>query len=379
MLSRYLNKLTTKVFNIVKVKKYQIFFLFFLLYFFEFLIFINESKKMRVNKYLEMEKKYLNISLSVYSRNFLKDQYGILPLSNLRNKKVIDYYGKKNFYIFDSDQYGFNNKNEDWEKDNINILIGDEFVLGSCINDVNFASLISKKFNILNLSNRGFGPLSKLATLKEFAPKHKTKKIIWFFNKQNDLLDLNLELENDILKKYLSAGFNQNLNFSNIVKKTEKIKYEKIKYEIDSYINNKNHLLTRLLTFAEIRNKIKLYFNFSYNHKRDLKEKIRINEYFEVIDRLINYSKINNIELVIILTPTNIYYTNKKRIFNSNFQKKFIEYFTYKKIYFIDIDNEIKKLKLKKKDIFYSNNPRSLLNETGHKIISDIVKLNLKK
>ena len=58
----------------------------------------------------------------------------------------------------------------------------------------------------------------ELATLREFYKKN-TKNVIWVYYERNDLSDLNSELKEDILKKYIT-----NKNFSqNLISKQSKI------------------------------------------------------------------------------------------------------------------------------------------------------------
>ena len=68
----------------------------------------------------------------------------------------------------------------------------------------------TKKTSI-NLGYVGNGPLVQLATLKEYIPDD-VENIVWFYYEENDLIDLEREINNPILLKYLNNDkFSQNL------------------------------------------------------------------------------------------------------------------------------------------------------------------------
>jgi len=136
----------------------------------------------------------------------------IYPLSGISNSKTIfcnenGYYS--NYY---SDRYGFNNPNKVWNSPNTDyLLLGDSFVHGACVNKPNdIASILRNLSNkkVTNLSYSSNGPLIMYSTFREYMPLN-TKKVIWFYYEGNDKSDLNSELKNQILIKYL-----ENLNFT---------------------------------------------------------------------------------------------------------------------------------------------------------------------
>lgn len=351
-----------------------------LIYFIELILFVQDNTSNRVNFYLKLNKNNKNIYLSYYPRNLLEKKKTILPLSNIPNSEIIECYEKDNFFIFETDKYGFNNANNTWDHNHLNILLGDEFVLGSCLNDKNFSSLLLQKQNTLNLSNRGTGPLTQLAIIKEFMPTEKTKNIFWFFNTQNDLTDLEIEKKDLILVKYLINSFSQNLvNDKFKSEKIKKIKLKVIKDEIDRNLKIHKNKLLKFIFIPMIRYEFRLFFHLRKNHNIDLKRNIQIDTYLNIINLINKISKKNNINLVIVFTPLNIYYSKLNTVYNNQKKFKVENFLREQKIDFINLENEIKNTNLIKEDIFFSSNARSTLNEKGHKFVFEIVNDKIKE
>ena len=109
--------------------------------------------------------------------------------------------------IIDSDRYGFNNPDNEWDKKEIKyLLIGDSAVQGYCVNRPDdFASNLRKFTNknegVLSLGFAGSGPLLELAILREYLPQVKTTNIVWIYAEGNDLHDLVKEQKKWYFKK----------------------------------------------------------------------------------------------------------------------------------------------------------------------------------
>lgn len=118
---------------------------------------------------------------------------------------------------YQSDRYGFNNPDEEWDSNVIEyLLVGDSFTHGACVNRPNditsMLRLYSKK-NALNLGQNGNGPLIEYVTLREYLSPN-VKKVIWIFFEGNDLLDLRNELTFKNLNEYLTdKNLTRNLRF----------------------------------------------------------------------------------------------------------------------------------------------------------------------
>ena len=104
-----------------------------------------------------------------------------MQLSGISNSMTI-YCNENGYYsIYQSDRYGFNNPDEEWDSNEIELLLlGDSFTHGACVNRPDDLSSVLRTlsgYNVINLGYGGNGPLTEYATLKEFFPNN-TKKII---------------------------------------------------------------------------------------------------------------------------------------------------------------------------------------------------------
>lgn len=262
-------------FFLSNIIKFRIFILFFttlvILYFFEGYLTIYESLKTKESRYKlynknnnkiydkrtkfevydELKSKYTNVSVSIYPKIFLRNKnLKYFPLSGIANKKTVHCNENGYYSVYDSDRYGFNNPDSEWNKDKIEILIlGDSFSHGACVNEPksisgNLRKLINSENSVINLAYGGNGPLIELATLKEYHKLKKINKVLWIYFEGTSLPHLHKELKNNILIKYLEdANFTQDLiknnyEIQNLLKnkfkkllKQEKLKAKKITFE----------------------------------------------------------------------------------------------------------------------------------------------------
>ena len=174
----------------------------------------------------------------------------ILPLSGISNSKTILCNENGYYSIYQSDRFGFNNPDKEWDKDEVEyLLVGDSFTHGSCIDQPNdIASVLRKLSNksVLNLGYGGNGPLFQYATLREYLNKN-VKKVLWFYYEGNDLDNLkNRDLKSKILRNYLiNLNFDQNLKSRQdeinnlgrrIIKEEWKTKNDFYTYKIKNFI-----------------------------------------------------------------------------------------------------------------------------------------------
>ena len=145
---------------------------------------------------------------------------------NINNKKIHSLAGVSNsqtvfcnengyFSIIDSDRYGFNNPDKEWDSKEFEfVFVGDSFTQGYCVNRPNDIPSVIRKISgrpTLNLGYGRNGPLIEYATLKEFLPE-KTKNVIFIYFGGNDLDNLAGEMNKEVLVNYLNDyEFNQNL------------------------------------------------------------------------------------------------------------------------------------------------------------------------
>lgn len=260
----------------------------------------DERSKMKVFNDLKKIENDIFVSMYPMAHLTVKNQ-SIFPLSGVSNVKSIHCNENGYYSKYKSDRYGFNNPDNEWNKDVIDLmLVGDSYTHGACVNRPNdIASGLRKISNksVLNLGFTGNGPLIEYATLKEYLNKD-VKKVIWIYYAGNDLQDLTRELKNPILYRYQNPNFSQKLllkqnevnlinkkilsklildtKFDNL-KKNSKLKYKILKFlqldktkdKIKVLMLKKDHKLDNLEIFKIIlqntknlvlNNKSKLYF-----------------------------------------------------------------------------------------------------------------------
>jgi hypothetical protein len=179
----------------------------------------NYDRRTQFQIYDDLNKEDSNIAVTITANSFIKDSdINYLPLSGISNRKTIACNESGYYAIYQSDRYGFNNPDEEWDKDDIEfLLVGDSFTHGSCVNTPNTISGNLRKLNnnkngVLNLGQSGNGPLIEYATLREYLLFKNVKRVLWIYFENNDLNELNDELNNQILVNYLKdKNFTQNL------------------------------------------------------------------------------------------------------------------------------------------------------------------------
>lgn len=230
------------------------------------------------------------------NNNFVHSHF--FPLYLLTNDHLngIDYQGKKIFPlsgisfstsilgnelgffpIIKNDRYGFTNPDSVYDSDIDYVLIGDSFVEGCCTHQSDsFAGNLRKKnLNVLSLGKDGAGPLTEFAILNEYLLNNNIKynNILWFFS-ANDLQNLDLELQSDLLIKYLD-----DFNFS------------------QQLINRQDEVDKALINFLQNEKKKKLVIeNINIKSKFDYKN---------FIGKIINHIKLLNIRIMLQLQPGN--------------------------------------------------------------------------
>ena len=188
----------------------------------------------------------------------------IFSLSGISNSKTI-YCNESGYYSFyQSDRYGFNNPDKEWDSEEIEyLLVGDSFVHGACVNrpnDISSVLRILSKKSVLNLGQGGNAPLIEYASLREYLNPN-VKKVVWVYFEGNDIGNLFNELKSDILINYLdNLNFTQNLKLKqkeindlkiNLLEKRrkEEKKKETFKFNFQKFIKIYN---TRLQIYKKL-------------------------------------------------------------------------------------------------------------------------------
>ena len=289
-----------------------------------------EDKRSKVKFFKEELLLDKDIKMYVSPREYNYESESIYSLGTISNSK--NYVCNENGYYssFFSDRYGFNNPDNIWDENDIEyLLIGDSFVLGSCVNKPNdFASILRNitNKNVLNLGLGGAGPLIEYAALKEYY-FGKVKNILWFYYEGNDLVNLKSELSNNILKNYLDDDkFSQNLKDKTII--IDKLHNKTLVENLKSNSNpNKLDLLFKIIRLYHSRQIIKPPLENTVS-----------DEFIEILKKVKKFSQKNNIEFYFVYLPTYSRYTLN---FNQNLYNQVMQTLINLDIKFIDLHAEV--------------------------------------
>ncbi len=143
------------------------------------------------------------------------DKRRILPLANVPRRTIVACNETGQWMIFESDEFGFNNPPGRWTPAPGKVaLVGDSFTKGDCLaRDHNIAARLGERFfDVVNLGTSGFGPLSELASIKEYLAEIHPNTVLWLFFEGNDVTgDMTTERRSATLLAYLRPGFRQGL------------------------------------------------------------------------------------------------------------------------------------------------------------------------
>ena len=173
------------------------------------------DKRSKLEIYEDLKQNNDNIKIAILPNYYLPKKNKIFPLSGISNAKTILCNENGYYAIYDSDRYGFNNPDKEWEQNEIEYLIvGDSFAHGMCVNRPNDIGSVLRKLSnksVINIGYSGNGPLIEYATLREYLDTN-VKKVLWLYYERNDLSNLQSELKNEFLINYLNdLNFTQNL------------------------------------------------------------------------------------------------------------------------------------------------------------------------
>tara|TARA_B100000886_G_C20406114_1_gene484863 strand:- start:98 stop:1447 length:1350 start_codon:yes stop_codon:yes gene_type:complete len=196
-----------------------------------------------------------NIKTEVSPFYHLYGSHPIFPLSGISNSETL-YCNENGYYsIYNSDKYGFNNPNEEWDnKEILFMLVGDSFTQGACVNRPNDIGSVLRNLSnksVLNLGYGGNGPLIQYATLREYLSSN-VKKVLWIYYEGNDLKNLKRELKDEKLINYLNdLSFSQNLKTRQ--NEIDTIANKTIKIELERKKKVEKNFKTKLIEFLKLR------------------------------------------------------------------------------------------------------------------------------
>lgn len=289
-----------------------------------------------------------------------KKKLNYFPLSGIQNVDTLMCNETGNWITYKSDKYGFNNPNNNYDIFLNNndlyeidfLLIGDSFVHGVCSE---YEKTIAGNFNKLNkktisLGYGGNGPLSELATIKEYKNLFKSKYILWFYY-EGDVDQIYQESLNTILTNYLDPNFSQKLILNRDLINTNLIK-----------LHNK---IIFLRTF-KLENIRSLFFlskntllNFFFKRKNTKKESYNISPQeinnFVKFEKIIKLAKYHSIEsgskLIFIYLPMFQDKNYNKQKYNIQ-KKQLLKIIKKLEVKLIDIDKLIFKNNSDPKTLF---------------------------
>ncbi len=323
--------------------------------------------KSQLNNY---EKLATLIPPSAFLRTHKTDYF---PLSLIPNYNIVACNENGEFIINQTDRYGFNSKDKDWDENTIDfILIGDSFTYGMCEKkDNNFGGHINKNLNYdsatINLGMPGNGPLTSFASLKEYYPKDKqVKNLIWFYY-PNDWQNLSNEKKNPLLIKYIEDKlFLQNLKGN--------LNYHKEDYLEMNFL--RNHRLK--FKFLRLGNLKSLFQKLFYQKKNE-----SIDTYSKDLELFLSIFKNIKAEYVdsnfyFVYLPSYGYYFSESRLIQDNSSKKLdnilLENLDSMGVNIINIDEVFEKISDKKK-LFSKHKTKNHYSSYGYEIVAkEIIK-----
>ncbi len=275
----------------------------------------------RYEIYTDKKKSNNNIVIDITPSNYLAfSDIDFFPLSGISMAKTI-FCNENGYYaIYDSDRYGYNNPDKEWNSNQIHyLLIGDSFTQGACVNRPNDISSVLRGLtnkSVINLGFGGNGTLIQYGILREYL-KPNVKNILWMYYEGNDLIELNDELKSNILKNYLKdPDFSQNL-----IQKQDKVNLMANQLIIREKINAKERKRQNSIRFQTkqfiLLKKFRSYIQYEkpeYNYKI----------FKQIIEAANNLALKNNAKLYFVYLPEISRYKNNYDMTKYSSVKKII-------------------------------------------------------
>ena len=332
----------------------------------------------KIEVFNELKKKNPKLTSTLVPKHFaISSEQKLIPLGGLSNSKTLQCKENGYFSIFDSDRYGFNNPDSEWDNEEVEFfLVGDSFTMGECVNRPHdFGSVLRKLSNksVLNLGYSSNGPMLQFAALKEYLDEN-VNNILWFYFEGNDLQDLKDTMNSKILNNYLDKkDFSQSLRLKQkeidiIVDKTVR---EHLKYFQSRVEKSKKTQILRFIRLDKSKNKLKELINDNDNQNEKFNEEVFL-KFKKILEHTQILAKKNNSELYFIYLPGYQRFSKIGIDGELNQRDKLISMVKSLNIKFIDIFAEIEKKELDYKSLF----PFGLFghyNVKGYNEISKII------
>ena len=355
---------------------------------------LNTSNKINFNSaysfYRNQQEKNKNLKVFIGPSQNLSNNNFILPLSTFHNSKIVLCNESGKFITYNSDRFGFNNNDLEWNKQIFDVLlIGDSFAQGYCVDrENNILSNLRKNSEngFLNLASGGNGPLIAYASLLEYFPNNKkVKNVIWIIT-EGDLVNLSLEKDNNILMKYLK-DYKYKQNLINYRDQINKILDKKLASEIKKNIklSNENKVLKIKDTYENNLKKLIDDYNLLNSLKLRKTRSINFKEIFSV-DKKINKNQndvlflkiVKNMKTFLDKKGANLHIFYISSSPNKKINDKILLLLNSEKIDFINIHKEIYISNAGFHDLFHFKRRifglTGHFNEKGYDLISKIIK-----
>ena len=301
----------------------------------------------RLQIYEDLKKKKNKIEIAVGGHNYRDKNHSIFPLSGISNSETIHCNENGYYSIYQSDRYGFNNPDTEWDEKKIEyFLVGDSYIQGACVNRQNDISSILRALSnksVLNLGYSGNGTLIEYATLREYLDKN-IKKIIWVYYEGNDLKELIFELENKILNNYLSdLNFTQHLKLrqNNINDLARTLVNDKMALDLlsnNAKLQKDKKFKYKILKFIRLNNLKKIIPKIDLNKEENKSKDISITRFKQILKLAKDLVIKNNSKLYFVYLPEYSRFKIDYNNTNYNLIKKIVSELN---IPFIDISKEV--------------------------------------
>jgi len=294
----------------------------------------------------------------------------LIPLAGISNSKTVNCNENGYYSMYQSDRFGFNNPDNEWDKKNIEFfLVGDSYAQGECVNRPNDMTSVLRKLSkksALNLGYASSGPLVEYATLREYL-RPNVKNVIWIYFEYNDLNDLNRELKNKTLNKYLqNLSFIQNLKFKqneiNEINRT--VVRQQKEMRRDQSVKNKNikHKILKFIRLNKLKNNIQKEIPLK-------KKSDTFDDFHKILKNAKDLSNKNKSNFYFVYLPEFSRYKSK---YNNDTYKKIKTIVEKLNIPFIDIDKEVFKKESNPLELFPFELPGHY-NVKGYKKVSEAI------
>lgn len=304
---------------------------------------INFDYRRKLDVYTELKNtKYKNLKTTISPSNHINKNLELFPLAGVSNSKTINCNENGYYTFFQSDRYGFNNPDTEWDQKEIEFfLVGDSFILGNCVNrPYDISSILREISNksVLNIGYANNGTLLEYASLKEYIIPN-IKNIIWVYYESSDLDNLNNELKSNILRKYIDdINFKQSLIYkqNEINKILIELTNEQFRRELNSKKYFEDSLSFKIRKFVDLWNVRELLF---FKNQSNFKEEFNPpTEFVKIIKLAENLALKNNSNFHFVYLPSYKRYVSNFDNQEYEFIKKTINDLN---INFIDIHNEV--------------------------------------